>query len=98
MRRTGTALLAEMQGMRTEMAGVRESIEGLRAEFRVLAVSVAPSSRCYATRRQRGVCCRPDGWDEAGDGVAGTRTELGRKGTAGDEGAANETEVKSRGG
>jgi hypothetical protein len=32
----GTALLAEMRGMREEIRGVREEIGGLRAEFRTL--------------------------------------------------------------
>src|SRR5258705_3380848 len=81
----GTALLEEMQGMRTEMAGVRESVEGLRAEFRTLA-GIGRTFVKILRNVDHNVGFVTDQMDKAEDGVVGTENGAGEASTVGDGG------------
>jgi len=87
---TGAALLAEMRGMRTEMVGVRESIEGLCAEFQTLAnVSRMIVKLLQNTDENVGFIADQMDGSEAGDGVGGMENGVGEERTAGDQERAN---------
>src|SRR5258705_2775961 len=86
----GMALLEEMRGMRTEMAVVRESVEGLRADFRTLA-GIGRTFVKILRNVDHNVGFVADQMDESEveDGVAGTENGAGEPSTVGDGEAGN---------
>src|SRR5882724_6024125 len=86
----GMALLEEMRGMRTEMAGVKESVEGLWADFRALA-SIGRTFVKILRNVDHNVGFVADQMEgsEVEDGVAGTENGAGESSTVGDGEAGN---------
>ena len=70
------------------MAGVRESVEGLRAEFRTLA-GIGRTFVKILRNVDHNVGFVADQMDDAEDGVAGTENGAGEPSTVGDGKAGN---------
>src|SRR5882724_4477 len=86
----GMALLEEMRGMRTEMAGVKESVEGLQVDFCALA-SIGRTFVKILRNVDHNVGFVADQMEgsEVEDGVAGTENGAGESSTVGDGEAGN---------